>query len=133
MIFCSLISGCLGGAIGNPVDVVNVRMQNDGSLPPAQQRHYRNAIDGLVRVVREEGFATLARGIGPTMNRSILMTMSQLVSYDTSKNLLIKETQWGEGVRTHFGASLFAVSKLVYFDLGITKQGNRSENPTKVC
>jgi len=88
--------------------VVNVRMQNDGSLPPAQQRHYRNALDGLVRIVREEGIATLARGIVPNMNIAILMTTGQLVSYDVFKNLLVKRIGWGENMGTHFGASLLA-------------------------
>ncbi|RUS13905.1 mitochondrial carrier domain-containing protein, partial [Endogone sp. FLAS-F59071] len=108
MIFCSTISGCMGGAVGNPADVVNVRMQNDGSLPLAQRRHYRNAIDGLVRIVREEGVTTLARGLGPNVNRAILMTTSQLVSYDVFKDLLVKRAGWGENVGTHFGASLLA-------------------------
>lgn len=100
----------MGGAVGNPADVVNVRMQNDGSIPLAQRRHYRNAIDGLVRIVREEGATTLARGLGPNVNRAILMTTSQLVSYDVFKDLLVKRAGWGENVGTHFGASLLAVS-----------------------
>ncbi|RUS28857.1 hypothetical protein BC938DRAFT_481355 [Jimgerdemannia flammicorona] len=108
MVFCSVSAGCLGGALGNPADVVNVRMQNDGSLPLAQRRHYRNAVDGLMRIVREEGVKSLGRGLVPNMNRAVLMTCSQLVSYDVSKDMLIKKAGWGEGMPTHFGASLLA-------------------------
>ena len=50
-------SGAVGGVVGAPADMVNVRMQNDIKLPPdsAQRRNYKHAIDGLIRVVREEG------------------------------------------------------------------------------
>ena len=48
--------GC-GGILGTPGDMINVRMQNDIKLPKdsEQRRNYKNAIDGLIRVVREEG------------------------------------------------------------------------------
>ena len=50
-------SGAAGGVVGAPADMVNVRMQNDIKLPKdsEQRRNYKNAIDGLIRVVREEG------------------------------------------------------------------------------
>jgi dicarboxylate transporter 10 len=32
------VAGCLGGFIGTPGDMVNVRMQNDIKLPPEKRR-----------------------------------------------------------------------------------------------
>jgi solute carrier family 25 (mitochondrial dicarboxylate transporter), member 10 len=110
MLVCSSIAGALGGAFGNPGDVVNVRMQNDGQLPAAQRRNYRNALDGVIRVTREEGVTSLMRGVGPNVNRAILMTGSQLVSYDVFKDLLLNRAGLSDGMAVHFGSSLLAVS-----------------------
>ncbi|CAO3594543.1 unnamed protein product [Absidia cylindrospora] len=41
LLICSTAAGILGGAFGNPSDVVNVRMQGDGQLPVEKQRHYK--------------------------------------------------------------------------------------------
>lgn len=110
LLFCSTSAGALGGAFGNPSDVVNVRMQNDGQLPPAMRRNYRNAIDGLIRICREENPKVLARGIGPNMNRAILMTCSQLTSYDVFKQFLLDQLKLKDGFMVHLEASIFAVS-----------------------
>ncbi len=48
--------------IGAPVDLVNVRMQNDPKLPRDQRRNYKHAIDGVVRICREEGARKLFNG-----------------------------------------------------------------------
>jgi dicarboxylate transporter 10 len=82
-------SGLAGGVAGNPADVLNVRMQHDAALPPAERRNYRHAADGLARMVREEGWRALFRGVAPNSVRAVLMTASQLASYDGFKRLLL--------------------------------------------
>jgi dicarboxylate transporter 10 len=109
MLVCSSIAGAMGGVFGNPGDVVNVRMQNDGQLAAAERRNYRNALDGVLRMSREEGLSSLMRGVGPNVNRAILMTGSQLVSYDVFKDLLLNTVGLKDGVGVHFGSSLVAV------------------------
>lgn len=94
--------------MGNPADVLNVRMQHDAALPPAQRRNYKNAIEGLVRMTREEGVKSLFRGVWPNSARAVLMTASQLASYDSFKRLIIKHTSMEDGLGTHFAASLAA-------------------------
>lgn len=47
---------------GAPADLVNVRMQNDAKLPKEQRRNYKHAIDGIVRICREEGAKKLLNG-----------------------------------------------------------------------
>ncbi|KAI8069689.1 mitochondrial carrier domain-containing protein [Gongronella butleri] len=108
LLVCSTAAGILGGAFGNPCDVVNVRMQNDGQLPPEQQRHYKNVIDGMYRICREEGPRVLLRGLGPSTQRAVLITVSQMTSYDEFKMMLLKHLQWQNGLMTHFSASLLA-------------------------
>lgn len=110
LLVCSSIAGALGGACGNPGDVINVRMQNDGQLPPQQRRNYKHALDGIVRISKEEGFSALFRGLGPNINRAILMTSSQCVSYDMFKSLLLNYSPMQEGLTLHFSSSVLAVS-----------------------
>ncbi|KAG9069243.1 Mitochondrial dicarboxylate transporter [Linnemannia hyalina] len=108
MLLCGVLAGCIGGGFGNPADVVNIRMVNDGKLPKEQQRHYKHAFDGLFRIVKEEGPAQLMRGLGPNMNRAILMTSSQLVSYDGFKRQLLATPWFKDNLATHFASSLLA-------------------------
>lgn len=101
-------SGFLGGIAGNPADVLNVRMQHDAALPPESRRNYKNAIDGLIRMTREEGAKSLFRGVWPNSMRAVLMTASQLASYDGFKRVLVLHTPMEEGLTTHFTASFAA-------------------------
>lgn len=105
----SMTAGALGGLIGNPLDVVNIRMQNDLSLPVAERRNYHNAFDGLYRIVRDEGPSALFRGLAPNLVRGVLMTASQVVTYDIGKNLLVDHLHMDPAKKsTHFSASLLA-------------------------
>lgn len=108
-IICASIAGSIGGAFGNPADLVMVRMQNDAKLPPQDRRNYKHALDGLYRVVKEDGFRGLSRGIGPNVNRAILMNSSQLATYDQTKQLLLSTKIFKDNIITHFASSLMAV------------------------
>lgn len=105
----SMLSGALGGLVGNPSDVVNIRMQNDSTLPVEQRRNYRNAFQGIYRITREEGISSLFRGLTPNLVRGVLMTASQVVTYDIAKGLLIDAFKMDPSKKTtHFSASLLA-------------------------
>ena len=109
LVALSSFSGFLGGIAGNPADVLNVRMQHDAALPLDRRRNYRNAIDGLVRMIREEGVVSLFRGVWPNSARAMLMTASQLASYDGFKQALLdSKLGFKDDLRTHFTASLAA-------------------------
>ena len=83
-------------------------MQNDMSLPPAQRRNYKHAIDGLIRVVQEEGTSSLMRGLMANTSRGVLMTAGQLASYDEFKNMLLRTRLMRDNLATHFTASFMA-------------------------
>lgn len=107
----SMVAGAAGGLVGNPADIVNIRMQNDRSLPPHEQRGYRNALDGLLRIVREEkgGVRALYTGLAPNISRGVLMTASQVVSYDEAKRALVAFAGLDpKSKTTHFASSLLA-------------------------
>ncbi|CCG80632.1 putative Mitochondrial dicarboxylate carrier [Taphrina deformans PYCC 5710] len=108
LVALACFSGFVGAAVGNPADVLNVRMQNDQTLAPEKRRNYKHALDGLVRMTREEGVKSLFRGLTANCARGVLMTASQLASYDTFKHALLNTGFYQEGLVTHFTASLMA-------------------------
>lgn len=77
-IACAGVAGGIAGIVGNPAEVVLVRMCADGAKVPADRFRYSNALEGLVRVSREEGVRTFGKGISANMARSVLMSMSIL-------------------------------------------------------
>lgn len=101
-------AGLLGGIAGNPCDILNVRMQHDAALPVEQRRNYKHAIDGLLRMAREEGVGSLWRGVWPNSSRAILMTVGQLATYDVFKRSLLQYTSLKDNLTTHFTASFLA-------------------------
>ncbi|KHC73476.1 solute carrier family 25 (mitochondrial dicarboxylate transporter), member 10 [Candida albicans SC5314] len=105
----SMIAGALGGLVGNPSDVVNIRMQNDSTLPINQRRNYRNAFDGIYKICQQEGINSLFRGLTPNLIRGVLMTASQVVTYDIAKSILVDHIHMDPSKKsTHFSASLIA-------------------------
>ncbi|XP_037301105.1 mitochondrial dicarboxylate carrier-like, partial [Manduca sexta] len=106
--FLAGLGGFAGGFVGNPADLVNVRMQNDVKLPPEQRRNYKNAIHGLWRVAADEGVLRLWAGASMTCSRAVLMTIGQLSFYDQIKVILLKTSYFGDNVVTHVTSSLLA-------------------------
>ncbi|CAO2188606.1 unnamed protein product [Urochloa humidicola] len=108
-IAAGLIAGGIGAAVGNPADVAMVRMQADGRLPIADRRNYRSVGDAIGRMVRDEGVRSLWRGSSLTVNRAMIVTASQLATYDQAKEAIL--ARWGpgaDGLGTHVTASFAA-------------------------
>lgn len=109
LVTISSVSGFAGSIVGNPADIMNVRMQHDAALPAAERRNYPNAISGIARMVREEGWSqSLFRGVWPNSGRAVLMTASQLAGYDIFKQELLARTSMKDNTATHLAASLLA-------------------------
>lgn len=66
----------VGAFVGNPCELVKVRMQQ------GKDHRYANVIDGIVRITRDEGFLALWTGTTPAALRAALLTSSQLATYD---------------------------------------------------
>ncbi|GFZ47766.1 Dicarboxylate carrier 1 [Saitozyma sp. JCM 24511] len=122
LVVCASAAGALGGLAGNPADPAK---------PPEQRVGYRNALHGLYRMVKDEGGASLFRGLAPnTLSlhsasardgsrvsslahavlqiRAILMNSSQLVSYDFFKDLLLTHNLLSDGMPLHLVSSAAA-------------------------
>lgn len=108
MALAGSIAGGVAGVLGNPAELMMVRMQADKAKPIEKRYNYRNSIQGLYRMTKEEGLRSWGRGVVPNGMRSILMNMSQLASYDWFKQELISHQWVTDGPACHFIASLGA-------------------------
>ncbi|KAI0051573.1 mitochondrial carrier [Auriscalpium vulgare] len=102
------MAGGIAGFVGNPGEIVMVRMQGDFAKPPEKRFNYKHGLDALFRMVREEGPSSLARGVYPNVFRAILMNASQLASYDYFKAELLKTKYFDDNIYCHFTASFAA-------------------------
>ncbi|KAF8793890.1 mitochondrial dicarboxylate carrier-like [Argiope bruennichi] len=107
-ILLAAFAGAMGGLVGTPADMVNVRMQNDIKLPREQRRNYKHAIDGLIQVYRKEGVRYLFSGATTATSRAVLMTIGQISFYDQIKQLLLQTAYFNDNLITHFSASTMA-------------------------
>ncbi|XP_021903570.1 mitochondrial uncoupling protein 5 [Carica papaya] len=107
-IVAGLVAGGIGAAVGNPADVAMVRMQADGRLPPAQRRNYSGVVDAITRMSKQEGVTSLWRGSALTVNRAMIVTASQLASYDQIKEAILEKGIMKDGLGTHVTASFAA-------------------------
>ncbi|KAK2916763.1 hypothetical protein QQF64_025354 [Cirrhinus molitorella] len=107
-ILLAAFGGLTGGFIGTPADMVNVRMQNDVKLPQELRRNYAHALDGLLRVWREEGIRKLFSGASMAASRGAMVTVGQLSCYDQAKQLVLGTGLMTDNIFTHFVASFIA-------------------------
>lgn len=128
---CSFAAGGLGAAIGNPCDLSLVRFQADSTLPADQRRNYKNVFDALNRIVTEEGFFSLWKGVGPTVARAISLNVAMLVTNDEAKQIFLK--MWGPCFKTTFAASfvsgIFTAVGSLPFDNLKTKMQKMKADP----
>ncbi|KAI6781859.1 Mitochondrial dicarboxylate transporter-like protein [Emericellopsis cladophorae] len=107
-ITCAGLAGGLAGLVGNPAEIVLVRMCADGAKPAAQRFTYSNGFHGLYRVALDEGLSTFSRGVGANITRSVLMNVGQIATYAKTKQHLVGTFGMKDDVGTHTLASLSA-------------------------
>ena len=73
-----------------------------------QRRNYKNVIDGHIRIIREEGFTKLFRGVEWSIQRTSLLSVGQIASYDIIKNQLLRTGFFKDNVLTHLVGSVLA-------------------------
>ncbi|KAG9142561.1 hypothetical protein Leryth_011650 [Lithospermum erythrorhizon] len=112
-ILAALTTGALGITVANPTDLVKVRLQAEGKLPPGAPRRYSGALDAYSKIVRQEGVVKLWTGLGPNIARNAIINAAELASYDQVKQTILKIPGFTDNVVTHLfsglGAGFFAV------------------------
>ena len=128
----AMTAGAIAAVIGNPFDLALVRMQADGCAPVAERRGYKNVLQAVYRIAKDEGLKTLWRGSVPMICRAVAMNAGMLASYDQFKEMLLPYT--GPGVANNMWSSAFTSFICSFtalpFDMMKTKLMNMHINPT---
>ena len=85
-IAAGLTTGAVGIAIANPTDFVKVRQQSQGR-PGVPIKYTQGAVAAYSQIIKEEGVATLWRGVGANMTRNAVINAAELASYDQIKEV----------------------------------------------
>ncbi|CAN6471457.1 unnamed protein product [Victoria cruziana] len=112
-ILAALTTGALAITVANPTDLVKVRLQAEGKLPPGVPRRYSGAMNAYATIIRQEGLGALWTGLGPNIARNAIINAAELASYDQVKQTILKIPGFSDNVFTHLlsglGAGFFAV------------------------
>ncbi|KAH8973673.1 hypothetical protein BDL97_01G060800 [Sphagnum fallax] len=112
-IAAGLTTGALAIAVASPTDLVKVRLQAEGKLPPGVPRRYSGAMNAYSTIAKQEGVTKLWTGLGPNVARNAIINAAELASYDQVKQTLLKLPGFSDNVVTHLlsglGAGFIAV------------------------
>ncbi|XP_067944763.1 mitochondrial dicarboxylate carrier-like [Watersipora subatra] len=103
-------AGGIGGFVGTPCDMINVRLQNDMKIARELRRNYKHVFDGLYKIARYEGVTTLFNGAAMASTRAVLVTIGQVAMYDQFKQMFLSTSYFTDNMTTHFTASICAAS-----------------------
>ena len=105
-IFAGATSGILGAAAGSPFFLVKTRLQSYSPfLPVGTQHGYKNAVDGMRKINKNEGIKGLYRGVGAAMVRTGFGSSVQLPTYFFAKRRLVRHLGMEEGPALHLASS----------------------------
>ncbi|KAL7195179.1 hypothetical protein ACSBR1_035409 [Camellia fascicularis] len=97
-ILAALTTGAIAITVANPTDLVKVRLQAEGKLPPGVPRRYSGALNAYYN---------------SETARNAIINAAELASYDQMKRTLLKIPGFTDNVFTHMlsglGAGFFAV------------------------
>jgi solute carrier family 25 uncoupling protein 8/9 len=96
-VLSGLLSGAIGITVANPTDLVKVRMQSDRARP-GQAPRYAGVMAAYSGIVRAEGVRGLWTGLGPAVLRNSVINATELASYETAKEALMRDAGMRDGV-----------------------------------
>ncbi|KAL8142317.1 hypothetical protein V2J09_015349 [Rumex salicifolius] len=102
-------SGVIAQIVASPADLVKVRMQADGRLlRQGLQPRYSGPIDALTKIIHNEGFSGLWKGVFPNVQRALLVNMGELACYDHAKRFVIQKQIADDNIYAHTLASILS-------------------------
>jgi solute carrier family 25 (mitochondrial uncoupling protein), member 8/9 len=107
-IAAGLVSGAIGITVATPTDLVKVRFQAESLPLPGQMPRYSGVMNAYATIVRQEGLAGLWTGLGPNIVRNSVINATELVSYESAKEMLLHRFEFADGLPVHFTAGAFA-------------------------
>ncbi|KAK2384853.1 mitochondrial uncoupling protein [Trifolium repens] len=121
-ILAAFTTGAVAIAVANPTDLVKVRLQAEGKLPPGVPKRYSGSLNAYSSIVRQEGVRALWTGLGPNIARNSIINAAELASYDQVKQTILKIPGFTDDVVTHLFAGLGAVLS-AYGDTKLVMKG----------
>eukprot|EP00928_Gymnodinium_smaydae_P072027 TRINITY_DN55466_c0_g1_i1.p1 TRINITY_DN55466_c0_g1~~TRINITY_DN55466_c0_g1_i1.p1 ORF type:complete len:294 (+),score=35.83 TRINITY_DN55466_c0_g1_i1:51-932(+) len=125
-------AGGIAATMCCPVEVGLVRAQADLKLPAEERRNYRGLFDAVKRINATEGTAALWRGVGPTVSRGAVVSMTQLSSYEQAREML--QPVLGDGfplfVSSAFCSAIIYCTASLPLDIAKTRIQNMKPDPT---
>ena len=107
----------IGSIVGNPADLILIRLQSDSSLPIEQRRNYTGFGNAFSRIVKDEGVPALWKGSGPTICRAMVINFAMLGPFDQVKEFLNKRTNTKDTLSTRLTAAAVAGFLSSFFSL----------------
>jgi solute carrier family 25 uncoupling protein 8/9 len=100
-IIAGLLTGAIGITVANPTDVVKIRFQAEGNLPPGVPRRYSSTYNAYSTIIKNEGVKGLWTGWSANVARNAVINASELASYDQIKSYLLRNRYMEDGRLTH--------------------------------
>ena len=116
----AMACGVVGSIIGNPVDVVKIRLM---AAADSQSSPSITTAQALTSCWRNEGWRGLYRGVLPSTLRGMSIAAGELATYDIAKHSLKQELLVSDGAPLHVIASLItgAVAAVVAAPFDVAK------------
>ncbi|KAG5237261.1 hypothetical protein OIU76_012038 [Salix suchowensis] len=103
------LSGVIAQVVASPADLVKVRMQADGRIVNhGLQPRYSGPFDAFSKIIKEEGFVGLWKGVLPNIQRAFLVNMGELACYDHAKRFIIQNHISADNMYAHTLASIMS-------------------------
>jgi solute carrier family 25 oxoglutarate transporter 11 len=127
----AISAGGLASVFGTPADVALIRMQSDKTLPVEKRRNYKNVIDALVKISKQEGVSGMFKGNVPVVYRAMALNFGMLAINDQALETLRQFTSNATAVSVgaKLASGFFASFCSLPFDFVKTRMQKQIKNP----
>lgn len=84
------LAACIAVTVTNPIELVKIRMQLQGELSSSVQRIYKNPLQGMAVIFKNEGIRGLQKGLVAAYIYQICLNGSRLGFYEPMRGFLNK-------------------------------------------
>ncbi|KAF0884021.1 UCP1 protein, partial [Crocuta crocuta] len=106
-ISAGLTTGGVAVFIGQPTEVVKVRLQAQSHLHGLKPR-YTGTYNAYRIIATTEGLRGLWKGTTPNLTRNVIINCTEIVTYDLMKEALVKNKLLSDDLPCHFVSALIA-------------------------
>ena len=104
LLLAGAATGSVGSFVFNPIDVVRVRFQRNAAA-------CSGTFSAFPQILREEGMRGFWTGASPSVMRASLMSGSQLATYDTWKETVVRVWSVKDSPSLHIVGSFISIQE----------------------